>query len=301
MKPDTTSLELLAHPEAATEYLGGCLFRGSLALLLGAGISKPLGAPAYGELIDSCLKNLGEPPYEGPDLELGATRVAGDTERKGIDLQTLLTTSLYPAGAPLPSSLMSSTRMGALGAMLMGSKRGSVDTVLTLNFDSLLEEYLLLHGYVVNIVTRLPALIGSEDVTVFHPHGYLPSGTGPGKPSRSVDIIFTKQSILKMVGNPAHPTPTLIRQTVRAKVLLLLGISPNTAIGSALGPILVHEAEALRADRPSAFWVGVEAPDADYRSVLLSANVVPVVLDSFERIDGFLLSICREAAKQIRL
>lgn len=296
---DTTFLERLAHPDAAAEYLGGCLFRGSLALLLGAGVSEPLGAPLYRALIDSCLAELGEPAFEGADLELGATRVARIAEEKGKNLQMLLTSHLYPKGAPRPSDLMRSARMGALGAMLMGSKRGNVDTVLTLNFDSLLEEYLLLHGYVVNVVTKLPSLIGSEDVTVFHPHGYLPSETGPGKPSPSPELIFTKESVSKMLGNPSHPTPFLMREIIRAKVLLLLGVSPGTTIGNALGPILSHESAAIRPDRPSAFWISAETPDADYRRVLLSANVVPVVLDSFERVDEFLLSICREAAKQI--
>jgi SIR2-like domain len=298
---DTTFLEGLAHPDAAVDYLGGCLFRGSLALLLGAGVSEPLGAPLFGTLLNAGLAHLGEPAFDGVDSELGATRLSHIAEKKHVDLQELLTKLLYPKGPPRPSDLMRSARMGALGAMLMGSKRGSVDTVLTLNYDSLLEEYLLLHGYVVNVVTHLPALIGSEDVTVFHPHGYLPSETGPGRASLPEDLVFTKESVLNMLGDTSHATPFLIRQIVRSKVLLLLGVSPGTAIGNSLGPILSHESSGIRADRPSAFWLGAESPDADYKRVLLTANVVPVVLDSFDGIDEFLLSICRKAAEHITL
>ncbi len=187
--------------------------------------------------------------------------------------------------------------MGALGAMLMGSRRGHVDTVLTLNFDSVLEEYLLLHGYVANIVTELPALTGGEDVTVFHLHGYLPSETGPGR--RSKDITLTKQSVLKMVGELNHPWRIILRQMVRSKVLLLLGISSETTIGSALGSILTSEANDISGDRASAFWLGTETPSDESRAVLLDANVVPVTLGSFEEIDDFLLAVCRDAASHI--
>ena len=300
-KPDTTELERLAHPSAAANFLGGSLYRGSLALLLGAGVSAPLGGPSFPKLIDECLNGLGELPFAGSDSELGASRVVDIADNKGVDLRGLLTGCLYPTNPPLASRLISSTRLGALGAMLMGSKRGSVNSVLTLNFDSLLEEYLLLHGYVVNVVTKLPSLIGSEDVSVFHPHGYLPSKSGPGMASASSELIFSKESVLKMLGSPSHATPLLIRQFVRSKVLVMLGISPTTAIGNALGPILLAEADGLRTERPSAFWIGAETPQADFRRVLLNANIVPVVLDSFEKIDEFLLEVCREAARQIPL
>jgi hypothetical protein len=256
-----------------------------------------LGLPSWAELINQCLTQIGEPPFDGDDLELGGTRLAAACKRKGIDTRLVVTTCLYPDGGLPAVALMGNRRMGALGAMLMGSRRGSVDTVLTLNFDSVLEEYLLLHGYVVNAVTELPALVGSEDVTVFHVHGYLPSKTGPGRASEK--ITLTKEAVLKMAGDPNDQWRVVLRQMVRSKVLLLLGISSSTAIGVALGSILQHEAEYLSGTRPSAFWLGTERPTDDQNTVLLSSNVVPVAVESYEKIDEFLLAICREAATLI--
>ena len=89
----------------------------------------------------------------------------------------------------------------------------------------------------------------------------------------------------------------MIRSLVRSKVILLLGISEQTAVGNALGPILAHEAEHIRRDRPSAFWVSKGGPKSDFRDVLINANVVPVSVKSHEQVDEFLLAICREAAR----
>jgi hypothetical protein len=289
-------LERLAHPEAAIDYLGDHLFNGSLALVMGAGVSKPLGLPSWEELLKACFTKIKEPTYSGPDLELGATALSVACQEKGLDVRDIVKACLYPRGGLSPSSLMGSKRMGSLGAMLMGSRRGTIREVLTFNYDSALEEYLLLHGYVVNVITKLPALTGSEDVTIFHPHGYLPSGTGPGRASD--EIVFTKESVLERSGDTNNAWWGILRELVRSKVLLLLGISENTAIGAALGPMLTHEARNLVADRPSAFWLRAEAR-VEFRPVLQKANIVSVTLGSHDKIDEFLLAICRKAAERM--
>ncbi len=289
-----TNLECLAHPKAAVEYLGRSLFDGSLSLLLGAGFSVPLGFPPWEELLRLGFSRIKAPPYTGGDLELGATALAAACKAKGEDYKKVVTSCLYPSGGLLASDLMRSSRMSAVGAMLTGSRRGNVNTVLTLNFDSLLEEYLQLHGYVVRVVAQLPALTGSEDVTIFHPHGYLPSETGPGKSSR--DIKFTMESFLKMAGDLANPWSFILRQIVRSKILLLVGVSARTVMAS-LGSILSYEAEFLTSDRPSAFWIGAETLSAEVRQVFESSKVVPVNLRHHDDTDPFLLETCREAAK----
>jgi hypothetical protein len=290
----TPNLEVLAYPDAAAKYLGDHLFRGSLALVLGAGVSKPLGLPSWAELLKTCFAYIKVSPYKGNDLELAATRLNEVCESKGMDVKDVLRACLYPTKGISPPVLMTSKRMGALGAMLMGSRRGTVSDVLTFNFDSALEEYLYLHGHVVNVVTALPALTGSEDVTIYHPHGYLPSQTGPG--TATEEIVFTKESVLKRVGDTQNAWWGVLRELVRSKILVLLGISEDTAIGNALGPILAHEAPHICVDRPSAFWLAANKARPDFRTVLHEANVVSVAVGSHDRIDEFLLAICREAA-----
>jgi SIR2-like domain len=288
-------LDLLANPDEAARYLGEHLFRGSLALVLGAGVSKPLGLPTWEELLAACFKEIGVPPSKIPDLELRATDLAEACVRKSRDLKKVVLDCLYPPKGLSPVALMASKRMGALGAMLMGSRRGTVKDVLTFNFDSALEEYLTLHGYVVRIVTELPTLIGSEDVTIFHPHGYLPSKSARGTASDS--LIFTKQSILQRTGDHENRWWGVLRELVRSKVLVLIGISEDTAVGNAMGPILQHEADQIAPKRPSAFWIAKRDPRPGFGAVLRDANIVTVAVGANERIDDFLLSICREAAK----
>lgn len=295
MKPNLLELSL---PEAAAKYLSSHLLSGSLALLLGAGMSKPIGLPSWNELINRCLERLGSGPYTGDDLELGGTRVEMLCAEKRLDLRRLLRTTLYDGASIDPTSLMGNRRLGSLGALLMGSRRGTVTSVVTLNFDSVLEEYLSLHGYVSRIVTDLPALTGNENVTVYHMHGYIPSTNIEGPPP-SCEIVFSKDSMNKRVGEQNGPWPTLLRTFARSKVLLLLGVGASTSIGNAVGPLLKVESEGISPTLPTAFWVGAEPLDKEVKQTLLNANVVPVKLPDHPDLDDFLLRICRGAAARI--
>jgi hypothetical protein len=267
-------------------------------LLLGAGVSKPLGLPSWKELVDACLHELGAEPYTGADLELGGTKVVRLCGEQNIEVRQLVGRVLYQGASTDSVSLMGNRRLGALGAMLMGSRRGTVTSVVTFNFDSVLEEYLSLHGYVSRIVTELPAITGNEDVTVYHIHGYLPSpNMFEARPSR--EIIFSKDSMNKRVGELTGRWPTLLRTFARSKVLLMIGMSASSSIGSAVGPLFKDESEGIASVRPTAFWVGAESFDEDIRHTLINANVVPVKLLNHESLDDFLLQICRGAAARI--
>jgi hypothetical protein len=244
------------------------------------------------------LKDLGSGPYNGSDLELGGTKVARLCDEQGKDLRALLQKVLYHSASIDAVSLMGNRHLGSLGALLMGSRRGTVTNVVTLNFDSALEEYLSLHGYMTRIVTNLPAITGNEDVTIFHMHGYIPSLSAPASSLKS-EIIFSKDAMNKRAGEQNGRWPTLLRTFARSKVLLLLGISSSTSIGSAVGPLFRDESAAIALERPTAFWVGAESVDADVKHTLLAANIVPVKLPCHEDLDGFLLEICRGAAAQM--
>jgi hypothetical protein len=231
-------------------------------------------------------------------LELGGTKVVRLCGEQNRDVRQLIGAVLYKSAAIDSVSLMGNPRLGSLGAMLMGSRRGTVTNVVTFNFDSVLEEYLSLHGYVSRVVTELPAITGNEDVTVYHIHGYIPSPNASGAhPSR--EVIFSKDSMNARVGEQNGSWPTLLRTFARSKVLLMLGMSAASSIGSAVGPLFKDESAAIAADRPTAFWVGAESFDQDVRHTLLNANVVPVKLLDHNELEAFLLRICRGAAARI--
>lgn len=289
-------IETLASPDAATEYLAKTLAAGRLALLLGAGASKPLGLPDLKGLLETCFTGLGEKWSDWTDLELAGSALVRLCQERGVDVGRAIRDALYPGGPLAAKELVTSARLGALGAMLMGSKRGSVRTVVTFNYDSVLEEYLALHGFAVRVVADLPSLAGDEDVAVYHQHGYIPAP--PGLPQGQV--ILSKESIAQRAGDPSSKWSAFLRELMRSKILLLIGISIDTALGMALSPLIAHEADSLRSRGPTAFWASADDPASPKRDWLMGQNVVPVKLATHEATDDFLLEICRKAARLVR-
>ena len=62
----------------------------------------------------------------------------------------------------------------AIGALVSQSLRGKVASILTFNYDDLVEQYTSFHGYVVQSVVSERYLASVADVIVYHPHGFLP-------------------------------------------------------------------------------------------------------------------------------
>lgn len=277
----------------ATKYLADHLGSGSLALVLGAGVGIPLGFPSWDGLVRRCFELQAlEPP--GQNLELEASRLEEHCKRNKIELRDVVHAGLYSGGRPSSRELTSSLRLSAIGALLMGSRRGSVQTVITFNYDSLLEEYLAIHGYHSRVVSSLPALHGGEDVTIFHPHGYLPAEPSLG--TRSSSLVLTKESFNLLLGDPASPWVAFIRHVVRTKVLLFVGISESTLVGGPLGPILQSEAASIASRGPTAILLTADDEDPAYLPVVRNQNVAIVRLAQFDSIDDFLLGICQRAA-----
>jgi hypothetical protein len=290
--------EYYEDPGNAATYLAEHLTLGTLALIIGAGATMPLGLPRWEDLIDICLHNEGLDPRRSDDLELEASRLANHcTKKTKRDIRDVVEAGLYAHGRLSLTQLTTSSRLGAFGALLMGSRRGSVQTVITFNYDSVLEEYLALHGYTARIVTTLPCLHGAEDVTIFHPHGYLPAHPELGH--RSSKLTLTKESFNELLGDPASPWVHFIRHVVRTKVLLVVGLSPASLAGGALGPILQHEAKKSAAIGPIAIALYGPGMDNNYSDVLRNQKVAAVSLPSFDDIDTLMLSVCQAASKRI--
>ena len=188
-------------------------------------------------------------------------------------------------------SLITQPLLSVLGAMTMKSKRGCVREVLTFNFDDLLERYIRIHGFAGEIICRLPCLRRDVDLTVYHPHGFVPS---PGSRFEGSDfLIFSKYSFDERLGEQLDPWTELSRDLLLRKVALFIGLS---AEGPNLGPLLINVAKRLREPRPTGIWlVGPDdAPDTEEQ--LIKWNVAPIRLATTMITRGS----CWESAKRLR-
>lgn len=277
--------------------LAKSLHYGSLALVIGAGASIGLGFPSWWELVKRCREKSG---LEATDINENSssdkiTKMTGAVEKEqggGITYRKFVRDCLYE-GIDYNRdrmTIMKKELLIAFGAMLMGSKRGSVNQVLNFNFDDSLEWYLGLHGFKAQVIKGLPSLSRDVDVSIYHPHGYLPFSDDD---HMSEFLIFTKYSYDERLGAPYELWKEMTRVILQSKVVLFVGLSGNDPM---FGPLLASVKQSVCEERPTGFWLFGHQLDKDNKEYLIDLNIVPLCFENYQEIPIFLLDICREAA-----
>ncbi len=177
---------------------------------------------------------------------------------------------------------------------MMGSRRGRVREVWTLNFDDILEWYLRLNGFVAQVVTELPTLLGEPDVTVYHPHGFLPLDSVNGTRS---PIVFDDKSYAKRTLGLNEPFLEATRNILCSKVVLAVGMSWDDDI---VEKLIKASGDTVK-NRPLAFWLFGPGLSPDDRKNCIDFNVVPLEFDAFSDYPAFLLKVCEKAMQHARL
>jgi hypothetical protein len=306
------AIDHLTDRAAAISFLSGALSDGTLALFLGAGASTGADLPQWPELIRRLQKKsgvTGAPISDGARAET-LQKAADEIREKIPDRRTFaraVNDALYE-GVELSAKLLQSELLIAIGALLAGSRRGSVSRVVTLNYDSSLEWYIRLYGLVARVVSRHPTLEGSEDVRIYHPHGFLPHADMKMNPSDFVILGF--EDVNLRLGTPGEPWFELMRHTFNTSVCLFMGLSFRSFEDRAIAPLIAATKETLRVaedPRPTGFWLCEQPDPVDpdstatldaMRKDFLRANVVPIFWRDPSEVTAFLLGICTEAAKQ---
>lgn len=309
------AIDHLTERSEATRYLAESLSDGTLTLFLGAGASLCAGLPTWPHLIRGLRDHVGLPSAHIQDdasadvLQHAADEVRDKLGRHDREFARLVNEVMY-SGVALSADLLRSELLIAVGALLAGSRRGNVKRVMTLNFDSTLEWYLSLYGLTPRVVRQPLTLEGSEDVRIYHPHGFLPHDAM--RLSRSDFVILGFEHVNLRIGTRGEPWFELMRHTLCTSVCLFVGLSYRSFEDRAIAPLLAATKEELgRAgvDRPTGFWLcesspagarhGSPDPDATRRAAFLRANVVPIFWRDTAEIPEFLLQICQRAAKPI--
>ena len=289
-------IQAYSTPSIAKEVLTELLLNGSLCLFLGAGVSESSKSyPSWRTLVEHCIAGAGV-EHQLPDNAVTEDLlVAMDVVRGSLrdeDLKALVQRFLQK-DFELDYSHAKNMLLIALGALVMTSKRGSIDQIITYNFDDLIEWYFDLHGYKTQVVSRLPYISQDSDVTVFHPHGFLPKST---KYKMSDHFIFDQLSYDLTIGRDDNPWFALSKQLLLSKVAIMVGVSGDDPAIRALLARVNEQLSAANAPRPVAFLLNratsIEKPSSYY----LARGIVPLSFDTYDDIWAFLLGICQNAA-----
>jgi len=286
------------------EALGTALFRGELVLFLGSGVSAPFGLPQWNTLLVDCAHDLGI--SLDPKLlksKAGALEAASkikDVAGSSDAYRSIVSKNLYKHHNRLaPTALFS-----AVTSMLSGSVRGKISTVITLNFDDLLETFLVLGGYDCQVIKSWPSLTRAADVTIFHPHGFLPKSGGVAEKfyGSSSNIIFSKDEFGGVLSKTKSEWRQIIGSIIRQKVVLAIGLGAGEPHMRALFVDAFKEVS----DRPLAFWMSRKKEGSTILSgrdqkFYQACNIVPIVLEDFDpQFPRFIQGICQAAARRYK-
>jgi len=274
--------------DAAVRDLSRALYTGELALLLGAGISKAFGLPSWPQLVRDCLSSVGKPsahiPDEAPfDVLTKSAGIFHEACKPEQQYRALIKQHLYAKHQREKTTPL----LTAVGALLMGSRRGRIREAWTLNFDDVVEWHLRRHGFVSQVVTEIPCLLRDVDVTIHHPHGFIPFDDTA---RASADIVFDDRSYANRSVGVDQPWRTAVQWALRSKVFVALGLSWSDGL---LKTLLLESSGQIK-NRPTAFWFFGPGQTVD-KEECLRHNVVPLVFASFDDYAPFLLRVCEGA------
>jgi len=289
----------LNNQEMAAQELGQMLHAGELALFLGAGISMDHGAPSWHALARAMAweSKVGSAGINRAKIRGGelATIFSKIQRARPDQFEALVKKWLYCRWTPKRGNWASSNLV-AMGSLMSGTNRGRIDTVLTLNFDSILEMYLRLYGFIPQSITSFPSTLRRADVHIFHSHGYLPFNADDG--SDSSDILLSNQTYLEAMGEDNHPRKRMMEYVFGQKRVLAIGLSGDDIYSRA---VLAALAKRNPHGPLMGFWVIGPRDSADKVAALKESKLAAVRMKSYKELPEFLFAIARHAASAMGL
>lgn len=287
--------DYVADPFLATYDLGHLLGTSSLRLFLGAGVSSGFGLPEWTRLIARVLGR-----DDSPDSVLDLKNKSLTDQRRMLDPLDNGTpeyfgrvhAALYRDVAPdLLKQLQKSPLLLAVAAMMTGAHRGRVDSVVTYNYDDLLEQYLSMLGLAVCRRTRPDELSTRSDVELNHVHGTLPQRWEPS--GRDAEIVLSEKSYRSRRAEIDEGWSAWVEHGLYSKIGLFLGLSGDD---SSILDILQRIKKRVKRSRDyTGYWI--LTPDAFERNKndILEVGMCPIQLEK-EQVAQFVFKICQRAA-----
>lgn len=283
-------------PSVAAPHLRVALKRGTFVLLLGAGVSRGVGLPGWAELVERCSESVGV-PFDGGRLTAVMDEVYDRAENQvpPVRKEDIVRSALYQGIDATNGYSVSNLRaplLVGLGAVVMSGARNGSTEIFTLNFDDVLEAYLVAHGFAVQVITSEAFDIrGDVDVHVYHPHGYLPMGGG----SSSSDLVLSQaQFVERLSNNTDEPWPASLLSHLYGRTAIAIGLSfSDENLLQLCGRARRH------LKRPIGYSLNVHNGTETNR--LRRYGFVPVQFTSHDQIPDYLLNIARATAECVNV
>lgn len=279
-----------------TRHLAGQLLNGRLSLFLGAGVSVPFGLPCWDELVSRLHKSTRLRPDKSVSIQrqveiIREKRFPGKTK----EFLAEVSRALYRNVDADPWKLRTNGTLAAIAALVGTSIRGHVGSVITFNYDDLLETLLEYYGLVVNGVFQENHWASNADVKVYHPHGHLPLRKGI---QASADIVLDQASYSTVVGRDANSWRQEVVTILRTNTCLFVGLSGDDA---SLDSLIMDAAERHAITTSSSAYWGVtflRRPSAGASALWRKRRIFPLSVKDYETdLPQFLFGITQEAAR----
>jgi NAD-dependent SIR2 family protein deacetylase len=292
--PPLRSHEQFENREALISFLSELLARGQIALFLGAGISEAMSLPDWDGLLESCFetKELQRPTQFNfkRQAEILRTKFYKDDN---LGFEKFIKEELYKNVDPSFTNLNKLKALVAISSLVMASRRGFISEVVTFNWDNLLELFLSYHGFVVNSIIEPRHWSKQADVTIIHPHGYLPYNSS----KFSENIIFDQKSYSKIQGDPTNLFNQKILTIMRSNFSIFIGLSGEDDNLDSLVETCSNEHIAKREQIP--FWGITFNTNSEDLSIPIwkDRGIFPQIISDYEEdMPSFLFQICQQSA-----
>ena len=290
--------ELYSERDNATEAIVEALKNGYLTLFIGAGVSKSATSLFlnWADLAKKICQIANVAFLEGrASSNIYIRGVIQDVEDKtpSEDYIQLVKRTLYE-NVEYNNSALTKDLLVALGSLVMGSLRGSAGVVVNYNFDDLLEWYLCYHGFTVQPISEIPSIIKKADVTIYHPHGFLPL-TEKFRTLQTQSIVFSERSFKNSITAEVNPWNELQRSILGSKCALFIGMSGDDPHIENLCWYAYDK--LLKRKRVVGFIIlKNQENNLDIQKSLLRNGLVPFFINDHNELPELLLNFCRLAA-----
>jgi len=284
-------------PFLAVGDIARLLHAGSLMLFLGSGVSSGFGLPQWAELVARILEKVDDDEFV-EDLEgksdQDMAKLIDDVDDGSEAYVEKVYNALYSEVAEyLAEQLTRSPLLLAVAALLSGSCRGRISSVITYNYDDLLKQYLRMLGYRVRVRTEPTDFSTWADVEINHVHGYLPQSKQGS--SKADELVLSEKSYRKRRSEIDEGWSSCVEHGLYSKSGLFIGLSGDD---SAILDVLKRTQKTIkRKEDYIGYWL--MTPDAYERNYkdILDVGMCPINLEK-EKYPRFVLDVCQKAVEE---